>query len=156
YLHFLLPQLSEAQVRATAAAFPLVLVLLLYRRIKSIGNFTIILAVGVLAGCLWISLSGIPHFSAARLFDFPALHLNLIFWAGLGHATLYALYDYFGYYNVCYLAEEIRDPGRVIPRAIMFSIFTVATLYLLMTASFLSVIPWREAIGNHYIASSYI
>ena len=66
--------------------------------------------------------------SAARLFDFPpgAFHLNLIFWVGLGHATLYALYDYFGYYNVCYLAEEIRDPGRVIPRAIMFSIIAVA------------------------------
>ncbi len=156
YLHFLLPQLSDAQVRATAAAFPLVLVLLLYRRIGSIGNFTIVLASGVLAGCLWISLSGIPHFSAARLLDFPPLHLNLIFWAGLGHATLYALYDYFGYYNVCYLAEEIRDPGRVIPRAILFSIFAVATLYLLMTTAFLSVIPWREAIASRYIASSYI
>jgi amino acid transporter len=90
--------------------------------------------------------------------DFPsgAFHLNWIFWAGLGHATLYALYDYFGYYNVCYLAEEIRDPGRVIPRAIMFSILAVGTLYVLMTASFLSVIPWRDAIHSRYIASLYI
>ena len=68
--------------------------------------------------------------------------MNWVFWAGLGHATLYALYDYFGYYNVCYLAEEIRNPGRVIPRAILFSIATVGTLYVLMTTSFLSVIPW--------------
>ena len=75
---------------------------------------------------------------------------------GLGHATLYALYDYFGYYNVCYLAEEIRDPGRVIPRAILFSILTVAVLYIMMTASFLSVIPWREAIQSRYIASVYV
>jgi amino acid transporter len=75
---------------------------------------------------------------------------------GLGHATLYALYDYFGYYNVCYLAEEIRDPGRVIPRAILLSILSVAVLYVMMTASFLSVIPWREAIESHYIASVYV
>lgn len=156
YLHFLAPNLSGWQVHGTAAVFPLVLVLLLYRRIGAIGNFTIVLAVGVLAGCLWISISGIPHFSAARLLDFPALHLNLIFWAGLGHATLYALYDYFGYYNVCYLAEEIRDPGRVIPRAIMFSIFAVAALYILMTTAFLSVIPWREVIHSQFIASTYI
>jgi len=75
---------------------------------------------------------------------------------GLGHATLYALYDYFGYYNVCYLAGEIRDPGRVIPRAILFSILCVALLYVLMTAAFLSVIPWREATHSPYIASVYI
>ncbi len=141
YLHYLAPQLTPGQVHATAAVFPLVLVLLLYRRIGAIGNLSIVLAGGVLIGCLWISLSGIPHLSAARLLDFPpgAFHLNFIFWAGLGHATLYALYDYFGYYNVCYLAEEIRDPGRVIPRAIMFSIFAVAALYIFMTASFLSL-----------------
>ena len=75
---------------------------------------------------------------------------------GWGNATLFALYDYFGYYNVCYLAEEIRDPGRVIPRAILFSILSVAVLYVLMTAAFLSVIPWREAIHSPYIASVYV
>jgi amino acid transporter len=80
----------------------------------------------------------------------------MIFWVGLGHATLLALYDYFGYYNVCYLAEEIRDPGRVIPRAIMFSIISVAVLYVMITASFLSVLPWREVIHSPYIASVYI
>jgi amino acid transporter len=158
YLHFLAPHLAVWEIRAVAAAFPLVIVVLLYRRIGAIGKLSVVLVSGVLLGCLWIALSGIPHLSAARLFDFPpgAFHLNMIFWAGLGHATLYALYDYFGYYNVCYLAEEIRDPGRVIPRAIMFSILAVAALYVLMTAAFLSVIPWREAVESRYIASVYI
>ena len=32
------------------------------------------------------------------------------------------MYDYWGYYNVCYLGAEIRDPARVIPRAILLSI----------------------------------
>jgi len=136
----------------------LLLVVLLYRSIKSIGNLSVVLVTGVMIGCLWIAVSGLFHLSPARLFDFPpgAFHLNLIFWVGLGHATLFALYDYFGYYNVCYLAEEIRDPGRVIPRAIMFSILSVALLYVLMTAAFLSVIPWREAIHSPYIASVYV
>ena len=158
YLHYLLPGLSPGGVRIVAAVFPLLLVGLLYRRIGALGNVSVILVGGVLLGCLWIIFSGLPHLSAARLLDFPpsAFHLNWIFWAGLGHATLYALYDYFGYYNVCYLAEEIRDPGRVIPRAIMFSILAVGTLYVLMTASFLSVIPWRDAIHSPFIASVYI
>ena len=158
YLHYLLPLFPPWGVRLVAAIFPLLLVALLYRNIGAIGKLSVVLAAGVLIGCLGIILSGLPHLSACRLFDFPvgAFHLNWIFWAGLGHATLYALYDYFGYYNVCYLAEEIRDPGRVIPRAILFSIFTVAVLYILMTASFLSVMPWREVMQSRFIASLYI
>ncbi len=156
YFHYLAPQLSSWEIRGLAAAFPLLLVALLYRRIGAIGNLSVVLVTGVLLGCLWIAISGLPHLSSARLLDFPRLHLNPVFWMGLGHATLYALYDYFGYYNVCYLAEEIRDPGRVIPRAILFSIASVAVLYIMMTASFLSVIPWREVIRSQFIASRYI
>jgi basic amino acid/polyamine antiporter, APA family len=158
YLHYIVPHLPGWGVHAVAAAFPLLLVVLLYRRIGAIGKMSVVLVGGVLVGCFWIILSGAPHLSAARLFDFPpnAFRLNWIFFAGLGHATLYALYDYFGYYNVCYLAEEIRDPGRVIPRAIMFSIIAVGSIYVLMTASFLSVIPWREMMQTKFVASAYI
>jgi APA family basic amino acid/polyamine antiporter len=158
YLHYLAPRLTPAGVRVVAALFPLLLVALLYRRIGAIGKMSLVLVVGVLGGCLWIVISGLPHLSAARLFDFPphAFRWSWMFWAGLGHATLYALYDYFGYYNVCYLAEEIRDPGRVIPRAILFSILLVGTLYVMMTACFLSVIPWPEILKSQFIASTYI
>ncbi len=158
YLHYFLPNLPGWGLRTIAAVFPLLLVVLLYRRIGAIGKISVVLVGGVLGGCLWIVFSGIPHLSSARLFDFPpgAFDLNWVFYAGLGHATLYALYDYFGYYNVCYLAEEIRDPGRVIPRAIMFSIITVGTIYVLMTASFLSVIPWRQMLTSKFVASQFI
>ena len=158
YFHYLVPQLSDFNLRILASAVPLALVLLLYRRIRAIGNMSVVLLAGVLVGCFWIIVSGIPHLSAARVFDFPphAFHLNWAFWVGLGHATLYALYDYFGYYNVCYLAEEIREPARVIPRAILFSIAAVAALYLLMNVSILSVVPWREAEHSKFIVSTYI
>jgi basic amino acid/polyamine antiporter, APA family len=158
YLHYITPNLPAWGVKAVAAAFPLLLVVLLYRRIGAIGKISVVLVGGVLLGCLWIIVAGAPHLSSARLLSFPpgAFHLNWVFYAGLGHATLYALYDYFGYYNVCYLAEEIRDPGKVIPRAIMFSIIAVGTLYVLMTASFLSVIPWPELMHTQYVASTFI
>jgi basic amino acid/polyamine antiporter, APA family len=131
---------------------------LLYRRIRVVGNISVVLAGGVLLGCLWIILAGAPHLTAQRVFNFPAgaFHLSWPFWVGLGHSTLYALYDYFGYYNVCYLAEEIRDPGYVIPRAILLSIAAVGALYLMMTASFLSVIPWQEIVRSRSIASSFV
>ena len=158
YFHYLVPALSSWGIRIFASLLPLVMILLLYRRIRAVGNLSVVLLVGVLIGCFWIVGSGLPQLSAHRIFDFPpdAFRLNWVFWAGLGHATLFALYDYFGYYNVCYLGEEIRDPARVIPRAILFSIVVVAALYLLMNASILSVVPWREAQQSKFIASIYI
>jgi amino acid transporter len=158
YFHYLVPALTPWGVRIFASIVPLILILLLYRRIRVVGNLSVILLGGVLLGCLWIAVSGLTHLSAARIFDFPpgAFRFNWVFWGGLGHATLYALYDYFGYYNVCYLGEEIRDPGRVIPRAILFSIAAVAVLYVLMNTAILSVVPWREAEQSSFIASTYI
>jgi amino acid transporter len=158
YLRYLVPSLTPIEVRMVAAAFPLVLVAILYRRVGVIGGISVVLAAGVLAGCLWIILAGAPHLTAARLFAFPphAFDLNWIFWVGLGHATLYALYDYFGYYNVAYLAEEIRNPGHVIPRAIIGSILVVGLVYVFMTASFISVIPWHKLLASKFVASSYI
>ena len=158
YLHSVLPKLTSLDVRLVAALFPLLLVVILYRRVAVVGNISVVLAVGVLGGCLWIVIAGAPHLSLARLLAFPpqAFRLNWILWAGLGHATLYALYDFFGYYNVCYLAEEIRNPGYVIPRAIMGSILIVGVLYVLLTASFISVIPWQQLLASKFVAFTYI
>jgi APA family basic amino acid/polyamine antiporter len=158
YFHYLVPSISPWGIRIFAALIPLVMILVLYRRIRTVGNLSIVLLVGVLIGCFWIIGSGVPQLSAERIFDFPpnAFRLDWSFGASLGAATLFAMYDYFGYYNVCYLAEEIRDPGRVIPRAMLFSIVAVATLYILMNASILSVVPWREAQHSKFIASTYI
>src|SRR2546428_8285878 len=35
---------------------------------------------------------------------------------GLGAAMLIAVYDYWGYYAVCFVGGETRDPGKTIPR----------------------------------------
>jgi amino acid transporter len=158
YCHFLAPRLSPWGTRILASLIPLVLIVLLYRGIRTLGKLSVILLTGVLVGCFWIIVAGLPHLNPSRLTDFPpgAFKLNLVFWAGLGHATLYALYDYFGYYNVCYLGEEIRRPERVIPQAILLSIASVAALYILMSSSILSVIPWRQARESTFIASEYI
>jgi amino acid transporter len=158
YCRFLIPQISATGARILASVVPIVLVVFLYRGIRELGKVSVILLAGVLAGCFWIVAVGLPHLNLARLTDYPpdAFRMNWVFWAGLGHATLYALYDYFGYYNVCYLGEEIRRPERVIPRAILLSITAVAVLYILMSSSILSVIPWREARESSYIASAYI
>jgi basic amino acid/polyamine antiporter, APA family len=131
---------------ALAIAVCALTVFLLYRRITVISRLSTILWLGVMATIGWIIFAGLTHFNAARAFDFPpgAFTLSHQFFTGLGGALLVATYDYWGYYNVCYLGDEIKDPTRNIPRALLLSILFVACLYLVMNLCILGVIPWRE------------
>jgi amino acid transporter len=119
---------------------------LLYRRITVISKLSQLLWVGVMGTTLWVIVTGLLHFDAARAFDFPpnAFRLDAGFWMGLGAAMLVATYDYWGYYNVCFFGGEVRDPARNIPRALLYSIIAVACMYIVMNISILGVIPWRE------------
>ncbi len=122
-------------------------VFLLYRRIGAIGRSSGFLWLGVMATIAWILVSGLTHFNPAMAFDFPAgaFSLTPAFWQGLGASMLIAAYDYWGYYNVCFLGGEVKDPTRTIPRALLLSIVIVACLYVVMNISILGVVPWREA-----------
>lgn len=149
--------------RLVAMAVCAFIVFLLYRRITVIARLAELLWLGVAAAIIWIIFAGLTHFSAARAFDFPpgAFHLSPAFFTGMGAAMLIATYDYWGYYNVCFLGAEVKDPGRTIPRALILSIVAVATIYVVMNISVLGVVPWREMLGhtgeqNNYIVSIFM
>jgi amino acid transporter len=129
-----------------AMAVCLLALIVLYRKIHSIDRIVKALGVVVVMALLWIIYAGFTHFNGRQAFDFPAgaFHLSPAFFAGLGAGMLISAYDYWGYYNICFLGGEVRDPQRSIPRAVLGSIAIVGTLYLLMNISVLGVIPWRE------------
>ena len=119
---------------------------LLYRRITAISRLSTLLWVGVMGTIGWIIFAGLTHFNARQAFDFPpgAFSLSRNFFRGLGGAMLIAAYDIGGYYNVCFLGDEVKEPAKNIPRALFLSILAVVCLYILMNVSILGVIPWRE------------
>ncbi|MFI5111906.1 MAG: APC family permease [Terriglobales bacterium] len=159
----------EARVVVTAGTFVAIAaviaaVLLLYRKITVIGWISRLLWVGVIGTVLWIIFAGLTHFNAARAFSFPpgAFHLTHDFFLGLGAAMLVATYDYWGYYNICFLGGEVKDPGRTIPRALLLSIALVACLYVVMNISIVGVLPWQELQSaahsgtRFYVASTFM
>jgi basic amino acid/polyamine antiporter, APA family len=119
---------------------------LLYRRITAIARLTKVLWAGVMLTIGWIIFAGLTHFNAHRAFDLPAgaFSFSWNFFAGLGSAMLIAAYDIGGYYNVCFLGDEVKEPTKNIPRALLLSILAVACLYVVMNVSILGVIPWQE------------
>jgi len=164
-IHFGTLEVSILVMPATwvAIATAAVAVFLLYRRITVLGKLAELLWVGVALAVGWVIVAGLTHFSAARAFDFPpgAFTLSPAFFMGMGSAMLIATYDYWGYYNVCFLGGEVQDPGRTIPRALIISILVVAALYLTMNVAVLGVIPWREMVShsggeNNHIISVFM
>jgi basic amino acid/polyamine antiporter, APA family len=146
YLGYIWSGLTPGRMLAVSVAIGVVNIALLYRRISSIATITVTLWVGTLLTTIAVIASGILHFDSRVAFDFPAdafsFSLGLLF--GLGAASRVGVYDYLGYYDVCYIGDEVKDPGRVIPRSIVISTVAVAAIYLAMNLSIIGVVPWRE------------
>ncbi|MFO0891059.1 MAG: APC family permease [Isosphaeraceae bacterium] len=129
--------------------------MLAYRQIEVAGRLMVVLWVGMLITVGWEIVTGLTHFDAALAFDVPAdawqpssAHLY-----GLGMALAIAMYDFLGYYQICYLGDEVADPARTIPRSILISVCVISLVYLTMNVSILGVVPWRKVIESQHIAS---
>jgi amino acid transporter len=146
YTGYIWQGITGPQTLMVAAAVGVVNIVLLYRRITSIGKITISLWIGTLLTTLAVVITGAMHFRAARAFDFPpgAFTFSLGFLFGLGAASRVGVYDYLGYYDICYIGDEVRDPGRTIPRSIIISVVAVAIIYFAINLSVIGVVPWRE------------
>jgi len=146
YASYIWQGLTRRDVIALVTAVGAINVVLLYRRIHSIAKITISLWVGTLVTVLAVIVTGAMHFDHHVAFAFPpgAFNFSLGFFLGLGAASRIGIYDYLGYYDVCYIGDEVRDPGRVIPRSILISTAAVAVIYLGINLSIIGVVPWRE------------
>jgi amino acid transporter len=158
YTAYLFPLLHHWGTVAVAAMVCLVNMGLVYRNIRSIAHLSIAIAVIVIASTVWIIFSGVTHFHSGLALDFPphAFHLSRGFFFGLGSATLFAVYDYGGYYNVCLIGDEVKHPKTTLPRSILFSILLVAAIYLVMNVAIIGVVPWREAIHSQAIVADFM
>ena len=158
YVGYFWRGMGPAETRLVSLAVGTLVIVLLYRRITAVGRLTVVLWIGMLVTVLWIIASGLGHFRASVVFDFPAnaFTFSTGFLSGLGSAMLIAMYDFMGYYDICYVGGEVRDPARVIPRAVLYSVVAVAAIYALMNLSIIAVVPWREAMQSKFIASEFI
>jgi amino acid transporter len=146
YLGYVWTGLTPTTAMAVVTVVGLLNIALLYRRIASIATITVALWGGTILATVVVIATGAVHFDPALAFDVApgAFDISLGFFVGLGAATRVGVYDYLGYYNVCYIGDEVENPGRVIPRSIVISTVAVALLYFAINLSIIGVIPWRE------------
>lgn len=158
YTTYLWPEMTSLTRKLIAASVGAVALVLLYRRITFLGKVTVTLWTGTVLTMITILVAGLPHFDGQRAFAFPpgAFTFSHGFFLGLGNAMLIAMYDYLGYYDVCYIGDEVRDPARVIPRSILYCIIACALGYLAINMTLIGVVPWQEAVHSEFIVSDFM
>ena len=158
YLTFLVP-LEFWQQKMVSGGLVILVFLLLYRKIETIGKISVVMGSIVVLTIIWIISSGLmaQQQPVKILPTGTESFFTLAFWAAIGNASVKTVYAYLGYYNVCHLGGEIKNPEKNIPRSIFISIFGITTLYLLMNISVMSVIPWQAVNANdRYLVSSFM
>jgi len=147
------------QQKLVSVSLVILVFVLLYRRIETIGRISVVMGSIVILTILWIIISGLAN----QQHTVPLLPASMdtffsqAFWAVVGSASVKTVYAYLGYYNVCHLGGEIKNPAKNIPRSIFISIFGITALYLLMNYSVFSVISWQSvAEKDDYIVSSFM
>lgn len=163
YLKYVFPDLVGLEGRLPGglgwlgAGLAIIVTLLLCRRIQVVGWMSVVLCAGTLATVMVVIVSGLGHFHPSLLGPPEgAFRLDAAFASGLGGAMLIAVYDYLGYYNICHMGEEVREPAKTIPRAVIISVVLVATIYLTMNVSIIAVIPWQEAMASRNVAALFM
>jgi amino acid transporter len=157
YFSFIVP-LTDVTEKIISGGIVILIVILLYRKIDAIGKISIFLWSGVIVTMIWIIGGGILHGN----FLMPVKNINsglsidYAFVTAIGFASVKSVYSYLGYYNVCHLGSEIKNPSKNIPRSIFISIIGIAILYLLMNISVVSVIPWQHAKDSEFVISEFM
>ncbi|MFN0086578.1 MAG: APC family permease [Blastocatellia bacterium] len=149
---------KDAPVTLVAIAVGVVNIALLYRQITHIGKITISLWVGTLLTTGAVIFTGALHFDSRIAFDFPtdAFRFSTGFLLGLGAASRIGVYDYLGYYDICYIGDEVKNPGRTIPRSVIISVVAVAVIYIAINLSIIGIIPWREFVPETKPAAQFV
>ncbi len=145
YLTYLV-DLSLWQQKLVSGSLVILVFVVLYRKIETVGKISIILSSIVVLTVLWIIISGLTHQQHAInvLPTGTESFFSHAFLAAIGYGSVHTVYAYLGYYNVCHLGSEISKPERNIPRSIFISVAGIAFLYLLMNVSVMSVMPWQS------------
>ncbi len=157
YLDYFIP-LNFWTSKIVAGSVVILVVLLLYRKIETIGKISLAMWASVFAIFAWIIIGALAHGNIlvplTRLNQ--NLHINQLFFVALGQASVKTIYSFLGYYNVCHLGGEIKNPSTNIPKSMFISIAGIFILYMALNISVVSVIPWQEAMQLNYVVSSFI
>jgi APA family basic amino acid/polyamine antiporter len=119
-----------------------------------IGTIVVIVVAGVLFGkyhAVAVSAATAPGSGAPGLGAFG--------WGTVGAvltALVPAMWAYNGFNDLGDVGEEIQDPGKNIPRAIILGLLAVGGLYLLANVTYFRILPFAVIAQSQHVASDVV
>jgi len=159
YLGYLWPGMTGWERYLIGILMIVLIVGLLWRRIEAIGKLATALWLIMIGTVLAVIVAAYTHFHAGQVFTFPPHAFDITrsgFWIGFAGGLTIGIYDYLGYNTSAYLGAEIRNPGRAIPRSIMYAVLGIMVIYLAMQIGVLGVVNWREMLDTNSSAYSSV
>ena len=123
--------------------------------IKQSGNVQNVLTVIKLI--FVFSLIGLGIFLASNVgfesFDFSPSWKREVLSPGFAVSLIYVFYAYTGWNSAAYIVEEIGNPKRNLPKALIFASLLVMTVYILLQMVFLKHATIDQLSGNVQVAT---
>jgi APA family basic amino acid/polyamine antiporter len=149
--------LANMGVKALTILVIVVLTVVNYVSVRAGGTvqnvFTVmkVLAIGALVGAVFVAPSGnIAHFTHNAPSGIPTGFALL---AAIAMATSGAFWAYDGWNNITYIAGEVKEPQRTIPRALLLGMVTVIGVYVLINVAYIYILPIERIAASPLVAS---
>ena len=155
YLRRALPYPESAATAIAAAAIVLLTVVNIVgvRWGKYVQNLFTFLKIAALAAIIVTGLSTIGAGRAvAQDWSIPPLSVGTF--RSLGVALVFVLWTYSGWTEAAYVADEVKEPQRTVPRAILGGLLLTTVLYALVNISYLTAVPVADIAKTPQVAAS--
>lgn len=152
YVNAFVP-LTDGQVRVVAASAILLLAAANIRSVAwgaAVQNASTVAKVVALVGVAVLAFV-LGDGSAGALAASP--EFAPMSWGGFGVALIAVLWAYDGWADLTFMAGEVRDPGRTLPRALLGGTAAIVVIYLIVNAAYLYILPVDEMAGSALVAS---
>ena len=73
-------------------------------------------------------------------------------WTGFGLALIAVMWTYDGWADLTFVAGEVKDPERTMPRALLLGTSIIIAIYLLVNLAYLYVLPINEMAASPLVA----
>jgi len=105
--------------------------------IKETSWFNTVSTIIEFIGLVIIILIGLRHFGSVNYLEMPKGFSGVLSSAAL------VFFAYMGFESIIKLREETKNPEKVIPRALLYSVLITSLIYVLVAVAAVSVIGWE-------------
>ncbi|MEB2631154.1 amino acid permease [Peribacillus frigoritolerans] len=153
YLATFFPFFSGVAGKLLGIAIILLITSIHYRSVKEGGLFQVIITAIKIIPFLIVIVLGIMYMNPENFAYTPAPDAQKSSLIGGVSATTWA---YTGMAAICFMAGEFKNPGKILPRALISSVFIVLALYTLLAVCVIGLMPFEELINSNAAVSEAV